>query len=166
MSIMICLAGMPGSGKTTWALEFLKRHPDYLYFSPDAYYERINGDDRKREHPFEIWMAMFRDIHTAEMNGDNVLIDSDNLSYAQRNQWVEWFPDFDARFLLYLEESFDTCMDRVSKRKRTIPELVMREKLYKWENPEDSADVQEWDWISKVVLGEGLEKELEENMNG
>ena len=166
MSIMICLAGLPGSGKTTWALEFLTRHPDYLYFSPDAYYERINGDDRKREHPFEIWMAMFRDIHTAEMNGDNVLIDSDNLSYAQRNQWVEWFPDFDARFLLYLEESFDTCMDRVSKRKRTIPELVMREKLYKWENPEDSADVQEWDWISKVVLGEGLEKELEENMNG
>ena len=166
MSIMICLAGMPGSGKTTWALEFLKRHPDYLYFSPDAYYEHINGDDRKREHPFEIWMAMFRDIHTAEMNGDNVLIDSDNLSYAQRNQWVEWFPDFDARFLLYLEESFDTCMDRVSKRKRTIPELVMREKWYKWENPEDSADVQEWDWISKVVLGEGLEKELEENVNG
>ena len=166
MSIMICLAGMPGSGKTTWALEFLKRHPDYLYFSPDAYYERINGDDRKREHPFEICMAMFRDIHTAEMNGDNVLIDSDNLSYAQRNQWVEWFPDFDARFLLYLEEDFDTCMERVSKRKRTIPELVMREKWYKWENPEDSADVQEWDWISKVVLGEGLEKELEENMNG
>ena len=166
MSIMICLAGMPGSGKTTWALEFLKRHPDYLYFSPDAYYERINGDDRKREHPFEIWMAMFRDIHTAEMNGDNVLIDSDNLSYAQRNQWVEWFPDFDARFLLYLEESFDTCMDRVSKRKRTIPELIMREKWYKWENPEDSADVQEWDWISKVVLGDELEKELEENVNG
>ena len=166
MSIMICLAGMPGSGKTTWALEFLKRHPDYLYFSPDAYYERINGDDRKREHPFEIWMAMFRDIHTAEMNGDNVLIDSDNLSYAQRNQWVEWFPGFDTRFLLYLEEDFDTCMERVSKRKRTIPELVMREKWYKWENPEDSADVHEWDWINKVVLGEELEKELEENVNG
>lgn len=166
MSTMICLSGMPGSGKTTWAREFLKRYPGYLYFSPDAYYERINGDDRKREHPFEIWMAMFRDIHTAEMNGDNVLIDSDNLSYAQRNQWVEWFPGFDTRFLLYLEEDFDTCMERVSKRKRTIPELVMREKWYKWENPEDSADVQEWDWISKVTFGEELEKELEENVNG
>ena len=45
MSIMICLAGLPGVGKTTWATEFLRGHPDYLYFSPDAYYERINGDE-------------------------------------------------------------------------------------------------------------------------
>ena len=159
MSIMICLAGMPGSGKTTWALEFLKRHPDYLYFSPDAYYERINGDDRKREHPFEIWMAMFRDIHTAEMNGDNVLIDSDNLTYAQRNQWIEWFPNFEAYFLAYMEEDFNTCMERVSKRKRTIPEIVMREKWYKWENPEESADIHEWDWIVKVKNGEDIDVE-------
>ena len=150
MSIMICLAGLPGVGKTTWAKEFLKRHPDYLYFSPDAYYERINGDDRKRDHAFEIWMAMFRDIHTAELNGDNVIIDSDNLTYAQRNQWIEWFPGFDARFLLYLEEDFDTCMERVLQRRRTIPELIMREKWYKWENPGEAGDAREWDWVQKI----------------
>ena len=166
MGIMICLAGMPGSGKTTWAMEFLKRHPDYLYFSPDAYYERINGDDRKRDHSFEIWMAMFRDIHTAELNGDNVLIDSDNLSYAQRNQWVEWFPNFDTRFLLYLEEDFNTCMDRVSKRRRTIPELVMREKWYKWENPHEAGDSREWDWIDKVTLGKDPGEFTLEETNG
>lgn len=156
MSTMVCLAGMPGSGKTTWAKEFLKRHPDYLYFSPDAYYERINGDDRKRDHAFEIWMAMFRDIHTAELNGDNVIIDSDNLTYAQRNQWVEWFPGFDARFLLYLEEEFYICMKRVSQRRRTIPELIMREKWYKWENPEEAGDAREWDWIQKIESEEQI----------
>ena len=160
MSIMICLAGLPGVGKTTWAKEFMKRHPDYLYFSPDAYYERINGDDTKRDHTFEIWMAMFRDIHTAEMNGDNVLIDSDNLSYAQRNQWVEWFPGFDTRFLLYMEEDFNTCMERVSQRRRTIPELIMREKWYKWENPEEAGDAREWDWISKIESGADIDAEL------
>ena len=152
MSIMICLAGLPGVGKTTWAKEFMKRHPDYLYFSPDAYYERINGDDTKRDHTFEIWMAMFRDIHTAEMNGDNILIDSDNLTYAQRNQWIEWFPNFDNYFLLYMEEEFDVCMERISKRRRTIPEIVMREKWYKWENPEEAGDAMEWDWINKVEM--------------
>lgn len=160
MSIMICLAGMPGSGKTTWAMEFLKRHPDYLYFSPDAYYGRINGDDCKRDHTFEIWMAMFRDIHTAELNGNNVIIDSDNLSYAQRNQWVEWFPGFDTRFLLYLEEDFNTCMERVSQRRRTIPELIMREKWYKWENPEEAGDAREWDWVAKIQSGEEIDAEL------
>ena len=154
MSTMICLSGMPGSGKTTWAAEFLKKHPDFLYFSPDSYYERINGDERDRTDTFEIWMAMFRDIHIAEKNFNNVLIDSDNLTYAQRNQWIEWFPYFDEHILLFLEEDYNTCFDRVSKRRRTIPEIIMREKMYKWENPLEAGDCAEWDRVYQISSDE------------
>ena len=154
MSTMICLSGMPGSGKTTWAAEFLKKHPDFLYFSPDAYYERINGDECDRTDTFEIWMAMFRDIHIAEKNGYNVLIDSDNLTYAQRNLWIEWFPYFDEHILLFLEEDYNTCFDRVSKRRRTIPEIIMREKMYKWENPLEAGDCAEWDRVYQISSDE------------
>lgn len=154
MSIMICLAGLPGVGKTTWAAEFLKKHPDFLYFSPDSYYERINGDERDRTDTFEIWMAMFRDIHIAEKNFNNVLIDSDNLTYAQRNQWIEWFPYFDEHILLFLEEDYNTCFDRVSKRRRTIPEIIMREKMYKWENPLEAGDCAEWDRVYQISSDE------------
>lgn len=154
MSQMICLAGMPGSGKTTWAREFLKKHPDFLYFSPDSYYERINGDECDRTNTFEIWMAMFRDIHIAEKNFNNVLIDSDNLTYAQRNQWIEWFPYFDEHILLFLEEDYNICFDRVSKRRRTIPEIIMREKMYKWENPLEAGDCAEWDRVYQISSDE------------
>ena len=102
---------------------------------------------------------MFRDIHIAEKNGYNVLIDSDNLTYAQRNQWIEWFPGFDTRFLLYLEQDFNTCMERVSQRRRTIPELTMREKWYKWENPEEAGDAREWDRIERIKSGEDFDVE-------
>ena len=154
MSTMICLSGMPGSGKTTWAAEFLKKHPDFLYFSPDLYYERINGDECDRTDTFEIWMAMFRDIHIAEKNLNNVLIDSDNLTYAQRNQWIEWFPYFNEHILLFLEEDYNTCFDRVSKRRRTIPEIIMREKMYKWENPLEAGDCAEWDRVYQIKSDE------------
>ena len=154
MSTMICLSGMPGSGKTTWATQFLKNHPDFLYFSPDQYYERINGDECDRTDTFEIWMAMFRDIHIAEKNSNNVLIDSDNLTYAQRNQWIEWFPYFDVHILLFLEEDYNTCFDRVSKRRRTIPEVIMREKMYKWENPLEAGDCAEWDRVYQISSDE------------
>ena len=154
MSTMICLSGMPGSGKTTWAAEFLKKHPDFLYFSPDSYYERINGDECDRTDTFEIWMAMFRDIHIAEKNFNNVLIDSDNLTYAQRNQWIEWFPYFDEHILLFLEEDYNTCFDRVSKRRRTIPEIIMIEKMYKWENPLEAGDCAEWDRVYQISSDE------------
>lgn len=150
MAKMICLAGLPGSGKTTWANDFLLDHPDYLYFSPDVYYGRINGDDRVRDHPFEIWMSLFRDVHIAEMAGNNVLIDSDNLTYAQRNQWIEWFPNFDSHILLFIEEDYYTCLERVMNRRRTIPEHTMREKFFKWENPLEAGDEAEWDRVCQI----------------
>ena len=150
MSKLICLAGLPGAGKTTWAQNFIKDHPNFLYISPDCYYERINGDDLIRDHSFEIWMAMFRDVHTAELAGRDVLVDSDNLTYAQRNQWIEWFPNFDVHLLLFIEEDFNVCMDRVNKRRRTIPEVTMREKMYKWENPLEAGDCAEWDRVCQI----------------
>ena len=110
---------------------------------------------------------MFRDIHIAEKNFNNVLIDSDNLTYAQRNQWIEWFPYFDEHILLFLEEDYNTCFDRVSKRRRTIPEIIMREKMYKWENPLEAGDCAEWDRVYQISSDEdnittciGLEGDL------
>lgn len=150
MSTMICLAGLPGSGKTTWSKKFLEQYPNVLYFSPDAYYERINGDDRDRKNTFEIWMSMFRDIHTAELTGRDVIIDSDNLTYAQRNQWIEWFPGFDKHFLLFIDEDLCVCLDRVSKRRRTVPEDIMREKYRKWENPLEAGDCADWDEVREI----------------
>ena len=143
MGTMICLCGMPGTGKTTWAENFLIHHSDYLYFSPDKYYERLNGDDTNRSNTFEIWMAMFRDINTAMKDGKNVLIDSDNLSYHQRMQWVEWFPEFN-RVLVFFEEEFTICYNRVSLRRRTIPIEVMRAKWHKWERPTYELDGKYW----------------------
>ena len=144
MSKMICLCGMPGSGKTTWAENFLINHPDYLYFSPDKYYERLNGDDRIRENTFEVWMAMFRDINTALKDNKNVLIDSDNLTYHQRMQWVEWFPNVNGRVLVLFEEDFNTCFERVSQRRRIIPYEAMSAKWHKWERPTSELDGKYW----------------------
>ena len=146
MSQMICLAGMPGSGKTTWAQEFLKKHPDFLYFSPDSYYERINGDECDRTDTFEIWMAMFRDIHIAEKNFNNVLIDSDNLTYAQRNQWIEWFPDFQ-HILVFFEASWNTCYEQMLHRRRQLSYDTMITKWEKWQRPTKELDGKFWDKI-------------------
>lgn len=160
MGKMICLAGLPGSGKTTWAKEYLKHYPDILYFSPDVYYERINGDDCDRSNTFEAWMAMFRDIHTAELAGRDVLIDSDNLTYAQRNQWVEWFPGFNQRELFYFEELFEDCVKRMKQRRRKVPIEVMKEKAKKWQNPRFTAnDWAEWDVIRQIPYIERKENE-------
>ena len=146
MPNMICLAGMPGVGKTTWAYGFLEKHPDYRYFSPDLYYERINGDDTVRANTFEVWMAMFRDINTAMKQGKNVLVDSDNLTFHQRTQWIEWFPDF-THILVFFEASFETCSAQMKLRRRQLPLSVMVAKWDRWERPTRELDGKFWDHI-------------------
>jgi predicted kinase len=143
---MICLAGMPGVGKTTWALRFLSNHPDYLYFSPDVYYKRINGDDTIRANTFEVCMAMFRDINTAMKDGKNVLIDSDNLTFHQRAQWIEWFPDF-THILVFFEASWDTCYNQMQRRRRKLTYSQMITKWGKWQRPTKELDGQFWKHI-------------------
>ena len=146
MPNMICLAGMPGVGKTTWANKFLENHPDYHYFSPDLYYERINGDDTIRANTFEVWMAMFRDINTAMKQGKNVLVDSDNLTFHQRTQWIEWFPEFQ-HILVFFEASWDTCYNQMKQRRRQLSYNTMLAKWDRWERPTRELDGKFWDHI-------------------
>ena len=146
MPNMICLAGMPGVGKTTWAKVFLKRHPDYRYFSPDLYYERINGDDTARANTFEVWMAMFRDINTAMKESKNVLVDSDNLTYHQRTQWIEWFPEFQ-HILVFFEAPYEVCYEQMKQRRRQLPDKVMLAKYLRWQRPTVELDGKFWKHI-------------------
>lgn len=155
MGIMICMGGLPGSGKTKMVKEFCNQHRDFLYFNPDEYYARINGDECIRDNAFEVWHSLFRDVYTAQRNGRNVVIDTDNLTYAQRNQWVEWFPYFSKHILCFIEEEIDVCIERVNQRRRTIPAEVMEQKALKMEYPWPfgetyTKDRQEWDEIYRI----------------
>ena len=146
MPNMICLAGMPGVGKTTWAMSFLKKHPDYHYFSPDQYYAELNGDDTNRANTFEVWMAMFRDINTAMKAGKNVIVDSDNLTFHQRMQWIEWFPDF-KHILVFFEASWNTCYNQMLKRRRKLSYGTMISKWERWQRPTMESDGKFWQHI-------------------
>lgn len=150
MGSLYCLAGIPGTGKSTFAEKLLQSDPNLVYFNPDKYYERINGDECDRRNTFEVWHTMFGEIHQAAIEGKSVLIDSDNITFAQRIQWIEWFPEFTAHHLLFLERPFELCVKRVNSRRRKIPIDIMKKKAGLWENPIDHGDVQFWDSIVSV----------------
>jgi hypothetical protein len=91
-------------------------------------------------------MAMFRDINTAMKSGYNVLIDSDNLTFHQRTQWLEWFPDF-THVLVFFEAPWDTCYSQMQKRRRKLPYSAMITKWEKWERPTAEKDGKFWKHI-------------------
>ena len=169
MAKMICLCGISGSGKTTWAKGFMAKHPDWLYFNPDEYYARINGDECDRRNVFEVWHSLFRDVHTAVLNNKNVLIDSNNLTFHQRMQWIEWFPEFEDFILIYFEEVFNICLERVNNRIRTIPRHKMIKQHLCYQRPKTEFDEVAWSdsdyWI--IIKGdENCDSQLAKALKG
>ena len=146
MGTIYCMCGLPGSGKTHFAKDFAVAN-GLKYFSPDDYHEKINGDACDRSHIFEVWHTMFKDIHDAAVAGENVMIDSDNLTFTQRMQWVEWFPEFKHRVLFYFDRSFAKCQTMMFNRTRIVPIEAMEAKAAKWENPSIGRDRDYWNQI-------------------
>jgi predicted kinase len=91
-------------------------------------------------------MAMFRDINIAMKAGKNVIVDSDNLTFHQRTQWIEWFPDFQ-HILVFFEASWDTCYNQMKQRRRQLSYSTMLAKWDRWQRPTVELDGKFWDKI-------------------
>ena len=100
MANMYVMCGISGSGKTTFSKEFAKKHK-LKYIGIDDYYALINGDECIHENTFDVWISVFHELHEAEMNNINCIVDTNCLTYAQRMQFIEWFPTFN-HHLIYI----------------------------------------------------------------
>ena len=77
MTKMYLMTGISGSGKTTFAKNFVK-YNNLLYLNPDNFYTIVNGDSTHlgHQHEFQVWMMLWQAIHCAEISKKNVLIDT------------------------------------------------------------------------------------------
>ncbi len=79
MRKVLITKGLPASGKTTWAREFIKKNPNYKRINKDEL--RAMLDDGKWSKKNEQFVVMARDnlMSLAVLNGWDVIIDDTNL---------------------------------------------------------------------------------------
>ena len=95
---VIITKGLPGSGKSTWALEYVKTHPDY---------KRINNDDLRRmfigknfgSDKQEKFISKIRNelITTCLSEGFSVVLDNTNLNPKRIQQIKDLVAQFNAK---------------------------------------------------------------------
>lgn len=148
---LVC--GMCGSGKTTYAKPFAYEN-GFRYINPDDFYALYNGDERRHEHEFEVWMTIFRVLHEAEQDGVSCVLDTNALTASNRSQFLDWFPGFD-HHLIYISAPIRNCRANNRKRDRRISDTEFNLMLLSFQEPKAEEDSR---WVSFTMinsLGDG-----------
>jgi predicted kinase len=91
MKIMI-LVGIPASGKSTWAKDFVNQNPNWIRVSRDDYRLMLKNQqicDSKIESLINV--ILNQTITTSLVLGYNVIIDNTNVRKKYINQFIEEF---------------------------------------------------------------------------
>jgi predicted kinase len=147
---LIVLSGIPGSGKSTYAQEYVLNHPRSAIVASDAIRMELFGrvDDFSKEDI--VWSTFENLIFEKAKTCDSVIADSSATANERRLRWAKMFRGtFDIIELVYFDIPFELCLERNEKRHLTIPYndmLVMKESF---ETPSEEV-LKSYDKIIKI----------------
>jgi predicted kinase len=129
---LIIMIGVPGSGKTTWAKQYLEEHKN-----DEFKWVRVSRDDIRMmcfnvefDTANEVTVTQIEDklVRLALEEGKNVLIDATHINRKSRNKWHKLALDIGG--INVIEKGFkidlETCLERNRNRDRKVPEVIIR----------------------------------------
>lgn len=147
---LIVLSGIPGSGKSTYAADYVNKNPETYIVASDAIRLELFGrvDDFSKEEL--VWEIFENRIRQKVKTHSTVIADSSATTNVRRLRWASIFRShFDNIELVYFDIPFVVCLERNEKRHLSIPYddmVVMRDSF---EKPSDEV-VGAYDKITEI----------------
>ncbi len=137
---LIITRGIPGSGKSTWAREWVSHNP--------AVRARVNRDDLRENlygQPAPLPYAQEEAVSAAQreavrallLAGRDVVVDDTHIRAAYVKAWAEIAEDAGASFTVadwFAEVPVEICIERDEARERTVGEKVIRDMAARLKN--------------------------------
>lgn len=151
MSKVTMMIGIPGSGKSTYAMKL-----PGVYVSPDAIRKELYGDISVQGNPKEVFSLVESRIREAINNGNDVVYDATNTTEF-RKETVAEFREYGADQVdgIFINTPYDICMERNLKRKdrsEPVPAEVM-DRMYT-ALKENLPKADEFDYFKEVVFND------------
>lgn len=144
---IIMLKGLPGSGKSTWAKQFVEQDGNWVRVNKDSIREMIGGYSPKKEK----LVLEFRDvlIATALALGKNVIVDDTNFHPKHEARLRQ----FDAEFVVKeFDTSLDECIKNDLKRPNSVGERVIKKMHQDYIRPAVAKEYQKNPFLPKAVI--------------
>ena len=132
---LILLVGIPGSGKTTYAKDYLEQHSNTIHLSSDTIRKELYGDESTQGNPSEVFSLMQTRTVEALNEGKNVIYDATNVTRRDRASIINICPKFAKIEAHIIWASIETCIERDAARDRTVGKAVIDKMLKRFQAP-------------------------------
>jgi len=135
MRTIILTKGIPASGKSTWAEEEMKKHPNkYKRINKDLFREML--DCNKWSEKNETFLLRMRNIivESSLVKGYDVIIDDTNFNNIHWESMCEIAKQIGNVQVIekYFDITLKEALERNSKRLRVVPDNVIEKMYYKY----------------------------------
>lgn len=147
-STLIICVGIPGSGKTTYAKEYINSNSNTIHLSSDSIRAELYGNESTQGNPADVFSLMQKRAIEALNNGQNVIYDATNITRKDRQGIISVCPKFAKIEAHIIWAPIETCVERDLKRERTVGKEVIDRMLKRFQAPFFDEDIDE----IKVIL--------------
>lgn len=132
---LIILCGIPGSGKSAYAKNYIERNANTIHLSSDATRRELYGDENIQGNPSEVFLLMQKRAIDALNNGYDVIYDATNITRKDRASIIGVCPKFVKIECHIIWAPIETCIERDASRDRTVGREVIDRMLKRFQAP-------------------------------
>lgn len=132
---LIILVGIPGSGKTTYAKDYMERNANTIHLSSDAIRKELYGDENTQGNPAEVFSLMQKRAVETLNDGYDVIYDATNITRKDRQGIISVCPKIAKIECHIIWAPIEVCIERDSKRERTVGKEVIDRMLKRFQAP-------------------------------
>ena len=130
---LILLVGIPGSGKTHYAKEYVKHHDNVVHLSSDSIRKELWGDEAIQGDNNEVFSLMQSRAVEALNNGQDVIYDCTNITRKERACIISACPKFVKIEAHIIWAPIEDCIRRDAARERTVGKEVIDKMLKRFQ---------------------------------
>lgn len=130
---LIILCGIPGSGKTTYAKNYIEQNLNTVHLSLDAIRKELYGDENIQGNPTEVFALMQKRAVETLNRGCDVLYDATNITRKDRSSIIGVCPKFSKIECHIIWAPIEECIKRDAARDRTVGKEVIDRMLKRFQ---------------------------------